>query len=137
LRHVAGPQPEARQEQDDRAITPARNAFAIACRDQPVHLLRRQISRQVGKPPIGVSRNDIGETCSAVAFDGKIPQEGAQAGRQLLDGSIAATASAVQKKAANSSRFPPFWIVPECRHQVGRVAGVELDGGIRRPAVLA
>jgi hypothetical protein len=28
LRHVAGPQPQARQEQDDRAITPARNAFA-------------------------------------------------------------------------------------------------------------
>jgi hypothetical protein len=44
LRHVAGPQPEARQEQDDRAITPARNNFAIACRDQPVDLLRRQIS---------------------------------------------------------------------------------------------
>jgi hypothetical protein len=28
LRHVASPQPEARQEQDDRAITPARNHFA-------------------------------------------------------------------------------------------------------------
>jgi hypothetical protein len=33
LRHVAGPLPEARQEQDDRAITPAGNDFAIACRD--------------------------------------------------------------------------------------------------------
>ncbi|MGZ9112384.1 MAG: hypothetical protein ACXW3X_15225 [Rhodoplanes sp.] len=136
MRHVAGPQPEARQEQDDRTITPARNAFAIACRDQPVHLLRRQISRQVGKPPMGIARNDIGETCSAAAFDSKIPQEGAQAGCQLLDGSIAAMARAVQEKAANSGRFPPFWIVPECRHQVGGVAGVELDGGIGRPAVL-
>src|SRR5260370_19060361 len=45
-------------------------------------------------------------------------------------------ARAVQEKAANSGRFPPFWIIPECRHQVGGVAGVELDGGIRRPAVL-
>ncbi|SPJ17220.1 hypothetical protein SBBP2_2600004 [Burkholderiales bacterium] len=137
MRHVAGPQPEARQEQDDRAIAPARNDFAIACRDQPVHLLRRQISRQVGKPPMGIARNDVGETCSAAAFDSKIPQKRAQAGRQLLDGSIPAMARAVQEKAANSGRFPPFWIVPECRHQVGGVAAVELDGGIGRPAVLA
>lgn len=42
----------------------------------------------VGKPPMGIARNDIGETCSAAAFDSKIPQERAQAGRQLLDGSI-------------------------------------------------
>ena len=35
------------------AITPPRNDFAIACRDQPFHLLRRQISRQIGKPPMG------------------------------------------------------------------------------------
>ena len=137
MRHVAGPQPEARQEQDDRAITPARNDFAVACRDQPVHLLRHQISRQVGKPPMGIARNDIGETCSAAAFDSKIPQERAQAGRQLLDGSIAAMARAVQEKAANSGRFPPFWFVPECRHQVGGVASVELDGAIGCPAVLA
>jgi hypothetical protein len=86
---------------------------------------------------MGIARNDIGETCSAAAFDSKIPQERAQAGRQLLDGSIAAMARAVQEKAANSGRFPPFWIVPECRYQVGGVAGVELDGGIGRPAVLA
>ena len=33
LRHVAGPEPKARQEQDDCAIKPARNDFAIACRD--------------------------------------------------------------------------------------------------------
>ena len=107
------------------------------CRDQPVHLLRRQISRQVGKPPVGVARNDIGETCSAAAFDSKIPQERAQAGRQLLDGSIAAMARAVQEKAANSGRFPPFWFVPECHHQVGGVASVELGGAIGCPAVLS
>jgi hypothetical protein len=65
LRHVAGPQPEARQEQDDRAITPARNDFAIACGDQPVHLLCHQIPRQVGKPPMGIARNDISQTCTA------------------------------------------------------------------------
>src|SRR5271167_512994 len=86
---------------------------------------------------MGIARNDIGETCSAAAFDSKIPQERAQAGRQLLDGSLAAMARAVQEKAANSGRFPPFWIVPERRHQVRGVAGVELDGGIGRPAVLA
>ena len=50
---------------------------------------------------------------------------------------FAAMARAVQEKAANSGRFPPFWIVPECRHQVRGVAGVERDGGIGRPAVLA
>jgi hypothetical protein len=86
---------------------------------------------------MGIARNDIGETCSAAAFDSKIPQERAQAGRQLLDGSIAAMACAVEEKAANSGRFPPFWIVPEFRYQVGGVAGVELDGGIGRPTVLA
>src|SRR5208337_5328542 len=106
------PQREARQEQEDRAITPALNDFAIACRDQPVHLLRRQISRQVGKPPMRIARNDICETCSAAAFDSKIPQERTQAGRQLLDGSLAAMVRAVQEKTANSGRFPPFWIVP-------------------------
>jgi hypothetical protein len=37
-----------------------------------------------------IARNDIGETGSAAAFDSKMPQERAQAGRQLLDGSIAA-----------------------------------------------
>src|ERR1700686_1984660 len=88
-------------------------------------------------PPMGRARNDIGETCSAAAFDSQIPQERAQAGRQLLDGSTAAMTRAVQEKAANNGRFPFFWIVPECRHQVGGVAGVELDGGIGRPAVLA
>ena len=93
LRHVAGPQPEARQEQDDRAITPARDGFAITCSDQPVHLLRRQIPRHVGKPPIGVGRNDVVETCLAAAFDSEVPQERSQAGRQLLDGPISATGS--------------------------------------------
>ena len=81
LRHVACAQPEARQEQENRAITPALADFAIARRDQPVHLLRRQISRQVCEPPTGIGGNDIGETRSAAAFDGKIPQERAQAGR--------------------------------------------------------
>src|SRR5215472_5711913 len=46
-------------------------------------------------------------------------------------------ARAVQEKAANSGRFPTFRLVPEGRHQVGGVAGVELDGAIRCPAVLA
>src|SRR5271165_3162707 len=86
---------------------------------------------------MGIARNNIGETCSAAAYDSKIPQERAQAGRQLLDGSITAMARAVQEKAANSGRFPPFWFVPECHHQVGGVASVELDGAIGCPAVLA
>jgi hypothetical protein len=86
---------------------------------------------------MGITRNDIGKTCSAAALDSKIPQASAQTGCQLLDGSFAAMARAVQEKVANSGRFPPFWIVPECRHQVGGVAGVELDGGIGRPVVLA
>jgi hypothetical protein len=86
---------------------------------------------------MGIARNNIGETCSAAAFDSKIPQERAQAGRQLLDGSTTAVARAVQEKAANSGRFPPFWLVPERRHQVGGVAGVELDGAIGCPSVLA
>jgi hypothetical protein len=86
---------------------------------------------------MGIAGNDIGETCPAAAFDSEIPQERAQAGRQLLDGSLAAMARTVQEKAANSGRFPPFWIVPERRHQVRGVAGVELDGGIGRPAVLS
>jgi hypothetical protein len=62
---------------------------------------------------MGIGRNDIGETCSAAAFDGEIPQERAQAGRQLLDGSIAAMVRAFQEKAPNSGRFPPFWVVAE------------------------
>src|SRR5271165_2533853 len=86
---------------------------------------------------MGIARNNIGETCSAAAFGRKIPQEHAQAGRQLLDGSITAMARAVQEKAANSGRVPPLWFVPECRHQVGGVASVELDGAIGCPAVLA
>src|SRR5271167_2516814 len=80
------------------ALSPALDDFAIACRDQPVHLLRRQTSRQVGKPPAGIARNDIGAICSAAAFDSKLPQECAQAGRQLFDGSFAATSRAVQEK---------------------------------------
>jgi hypothetical protein len=32
---------------------------------------------------MGIARNDIGEVCSAAAFDSKIPQEREQAGRQL------------------------------------------------------
>jgi hypothetical protein len=39
---------------------------------------------------MGITRNDIGETYSATAFDSKMPQERAQAGRHLLDGSPAA-----------------------------------------------
>jgi hypothetical protein len=35
---------------------------------------------------MGIARNDIGEICLAAAFNRKIPQERAQAGRQLLDG---------------------------------------------------
>jgi len=35
LRHVACAQPEARQEQQDRAITPALDDFAVACCNQP------------------------------------------------------------------------------------------------------
>ena len=137
MRHVAGSQPEARQEQEDRAITPALDDFAIACRDQPVHLLCRQTSRQVGKPPAGVAGNDIGETCSAAALDSKVTQERTQTGRQLLDRSIAAMARSVQEEAANGGCLPSFWIVPERCHQARGVAGVEFYGGIGRSAVLA
>ena len=45
-----------------------------------------------------------------------------------------------RKEAANTGWFPPLpWIVPECRHQAGGVAGVELGtgGGIGRPAAPA
>src|SRR6516225_7773284 len=45
-------------------------------------------------------------------------------------------ARAVQEKAANSSRFPSCWIVPECCHQADGIASVEFDGGIGRPAIL-
>jgi hypothetical protein len=86
---------------------------------------------------MGIARNDIGETCSTAAYDSKIPQERTQAGRQLLDGSTTAMARAVQEKAANGGRLPPLWFVPECRNQVGGVVGVELDGAIGCPAVLA
>src|SRR5215831_6302455 len=72
LRHVACPQPEARRQHDDRAITPTCNRFAITRRDQPLHLLRRQIPRHVGKSPMGVSRDDVVETYLAAAFDGEV-----------------------------------------------------------------
>ena len=66
-----------------------------------------------GKPASRhIARNNTGETCSAAAFDRKIPQERAQAGRQFPDGSITAMARAVEEKAANSGRFPPLWCVP-------------------------
>src|SRR5208283_2857565 len=58
-------------------------------------------------------------------------------GRQLFDGSFAATSRAVQEKAANGGRFPSFRILPERRRQVRGVAGVEPDGGIGRTTVLA
>ena len=137
LRHVAGPQPEARQEQDDRAVTPARNGVAITGSDQPVHLLRRQIPRHVGKPPMGVGRNDVVETCLAAAFDGEVPQERSQAGRQLLDGSTPALARAVHEVAANNGRPPASRVRSKRRHHAGGIASVELDGGIGRPAMLA
>ena len=86
---------------------------------------------------MGIGGNDIGETRSAAAFDRKIAQERTQAGRQLLDRSLAVTARAVQEEAANGGRLPPFWIVPERRHQVRGVAGVESDRGVGRSAVLA
>ena len=86
---------------------------------------------------MGIGGNDIGETCLAAAFDSEVAQERTQAGRQLLDRSLAATARAVHEEAANGGRLPPFWIVPERHHQVRGVAGVEFDRGVGRPAVLA
>ncbi len=49
--------------------------FHAGCGNQPVNLLRRQISRQVGEPPVGIAGNDIGETRSAAAVDSKVAQE--------------------------------------------------------------
>jgi len=86
---------------------------------------------------MGIARYNIGEAFLAAAFDSKIPQERAQAGRQLLDGPIAAMARTAQEKAANSGWFPPFWVFPERRHQVSGVAGIELDGAIGCSTVLA
>ncbi|MGH6783845.1 MAG: hypothetical protein ACREBP_04390, partial [Sphingomicrobium sp.] len=137
MRHVACPQPEACQEQDDRAVTPAHSRFAITCRDQSVHLLRRQIPRHVRKPPISVSGNDVVETCLTPAFDREVPQERSQAGRQLLDGSTPALACAVQEVAANTSRTPASRVRFKRRHHSGGIASVELDGGFGRPAMLA
>jgi hypothetical protein len=58
---------------------------------------------------------DAAHLMAAAAFDSKIPQVRAQAGRQLLDGSLAAMARAVQEKAANSAaRSMSLGIVP-CR----------------------
>jgi len=137
LRHVACPQPEACQQQDYRAVAPARKGFAITCSNQPIHLLRRQIPRHVGEPPIGVSRNDVVETCLAAAFDSEVPQECSQAGRQLLDGSTPALARAVHEVAANIGRTPAGRVRSKCRHQEVGITTVELDRGIGRPAMLA
>ncbi|ESZ12139.1 tyrosine-type recombinase/integrase [Mesorhizobium sp. L48C026A00] len=77
---------------------------------------------------MGMARNDIGETCSAAAFDSKITQERAQAGRQLLDGSIAGLARAVQEKAANGSRDRAMLHLAVCAGlRVSELTGLKLE----------
>src|SRR5215831_19719256 len=48
LRHVAGPQPEARQQEQDRTVTSARTGGAVTGSNQPVDLLGRQIPGHIG-----------------------------------------------------------------------------------------
>jgi hypothetical protein len=137
LCNIAGTQPEADQEQNDRAITPLRRSFAVTGSDQSAYLFRRQMPRHVGKPPMGVAGNRTVETGSAPVFDGKIAQECAQAGRHLLDGSAPARARAIHEGATNGGRIPTRGVFPERRHQAAGITCVELDGGIGRAVVLA
>src|SRR5437870_2725535 len=46
-------------------------------------------------------------------------------------------ARAVHEIVANTGRIPARWIRPECGHQVGGIASVELDSGIGGSAMLA
>ena len=57
LRHVGGPQPEARQQEQDRTVTSARTGVAVTGSNHSVDLLGRQIPGHVGKLPMGVGRN--------------------------------------------------------------------------------
>jgi hypothetical protein len=41
LRYVAGPQPEARQQEQNRTVTSARTGVAVTGSNQPVDLLGR------------------------------------------------------------------------------------------------
>jgi len=93
--------------------------------------------QQIGKPPMGVSWNDGIETCSAAAIDCEVPQERSQAGRQFLYGSVPARSRAVHDVAANIDRSPASRVWAKRRHYEDGIAGVEFDGGIGRPAMLA
>ena len=44
--NIASTQPEAGEEQNDRAIAPLRRSFAVTGSDQSAYLFRRQIARR-------------------------------------------------------------------------------------------
>lgn len=137
LRNVAGPQPEARQQQHDRTITSARTGIAVTRSNQPADLLGRQIPRHVGKLPMSIGRNGAVETCLAAAHDCEVSQESTQARRHLLDRTAPGLSRTCQEVAADVVRPPAWRVRSKCRHQAGGVASVEPDGGIGCAAMLA
>jgi hypothetical protein len=60
---------------------------------------------------MGIARNDIGETCSASAFDSKIPQERAAGGAVALPDGRTVTVGRAEFDALVGERRKRAWVV--------------------------
>ena len=96
--HLARPQPQAGQQEDDGAITAGGGAVPLASVDDPFDLFRREVLRQFGEPPLRHGRDGPGEVALGLPVQEEESEEGAQGGHHHLGHCGAARASVSQEE---------------------------------------
>ena len=106
--HLARPQPQAGQQENDGAITAGDGAVPLASADDPFDLFGREVLRQFGEPPFRHGRDGPGEVALRLSVLEEEPEEGAQGGHHQPGDCGAARAGVSQEETRDVVRgqFP-------------------------------
>lgn len=96
--HLARPQPQAGEQEEDSAITGGGWAVLLVSTDNPLDLFWGEVLRQFGEPPIRHARNGPGKVARRLTVQEEESKEGAQSGHHHLGHSGTARACVSQEE---------------------------------------
>src|SRR5262249_62163351 len=106
LHDIPRPQPEAGQQEENRAIAPTDGRCVIARGDHALDLRRLEVPRQGTEPPVGDGGDRGVEAHGTVAAGNQAAQEQAKSRRATLGGGPAGAASLLQDERAELVDVP-------------------------------
>ncbi len=136
LHDVAGAKTQTSEQQQNRSITLANVRSEIARRDDALHIVRRQVSRERGKTPVRQDGDGPIQSAGAFTFCDQKPEEHPKSRRALLGGGPPTRTTALHDKLSQAPRIPRDWLLAKACEQLANVNPVIGQGAFTRPALL-